>query len=75
MNDYAERDRPVPYLTTVGETIRRHPLEAVGIGFLTGFVMGGGQQSRIGQGLIAFAARFAVRQAAMVALSEALRRP
>jgi len=47
---------PLPYLTDLGARIQRHPLEALGIGFLTGFVVGGGQQSHIGQGLIGFAA-------------------
>jgi hypothetical protein len=42
---------------------RRHPLQALGIGFLTGFVIGGGQRSRAGQCLIAFAVQMAVRQA------------
>ena len=68
-----EQTRPVPYLTSLGESIRSYPLHALGIGFLTGFVVGGGHMSRVGQGLIGFAARMAVRQAATTALSEALR--
>jgi hypothetical protein len=53
-------------------TIRRHPLAALGIGFLAGFVIGGGQQTRVGQGLIGFAARTAIKQALSAAIAEAL---
>jgi hypothetical protein len=52
--------------------IRRHPRAALGIGFLAGFVFGGGQQTGVGQGLIGFAARTAVGQAVSVAIAEAL---
>lgn len=62
-----------PYLTTLGERIRANPFEALGIGFLAGFVIGGGHMSRAGQLLIGFAARTAVKQAATTALSEALK--
>jgi hypothetical protein len=65
---------PLPYLGDLGERIQRYPLEALGIGFLTGFVIGGGQQSRLGQGLIGFAARIAVRRMAVSALSDVLRK-
>ena len=51
---------------------RSHPLQALGIGFLTGFVIGGGQRSRAGQCLIGFAARLAVRQAMIATLAEVL---
>ena len=68
-----EQARPVPYLTTLGASIRSYPLQALGISFLTGFVVGGGHMSRVGQGLLGFAARMAVRQAAATAVSEALR--
>jgi hypothetical protein len=67
------RASSTPYLADLGVSIQRHPLEALGIGFLTGFVVGGGHHSRIGQGLIGFAARLAVRQMAVTALSEALK--
>lgn len=56
-------------------SIRRYPLQSLGAGFLAGFVIGGGQRSGIGQGLIGFAARLAVRQATISALSQALRQP
>jgi uncharacterized membrane protein (Fun14 family) len=69
----SRQDRPVQYMADIEASIRRYPLEALGIGFLTGFVVGGGQHSRIGQGLIGFAARFAVRQVTMTALSETLK--
>jgi hypothetical protein len=68
-----EQARPLPYLTSLELSVRSHPLQALGIGFLTGFVVGGGQNSRAGQGLLGFAARLAVRQIAAMALSEALR--
>lgn len=68
-----EQVRPLPYLTNLGHSIRSYPLQALGIGFLTGFVVGGGHLSRVGQELIGFAARMAVRQAAITALAEALR--
>jgi len=49
--------------------IRRHPSAALGIGFVAGFVFGGGQQTRVGQGLIGFAARTAVSQAVSAAIA------
>jgi len=61
------------YVMDLGDSIRRYPLQSIGIGFLTGFVVGGGQSSPIGQGLIGFAARIAMRQAVVAALSEALK--
>jgi hypothetical protein len=72
--EYVNDDRRVSYLEEIGSNVRRYPLEALGIGFLTGFLFGGGQQSRIGQVLIGVAARFAVRQAAVTALSQSMRR-
>jgi hypothetical protein len=51
---------------------RSHPLQALGIGFLTGFVIGGGQRSRAGQCSIGFAAQLAVRQAMITTLAEVL---
>jgi hypothetical protein len=72
--EFSDEGRPASYLEEIGENVRRYPLEALGIGFLTGFLFGGGQQSRIGQVLIGVAARFAVRQAAVTALSQSMRR-
>jgi hypothetical protein len=52
--------------------IRRHPFTALGIGFLTGFVFGGGHESRVGQGLIGFASKMAARQLAIAVMAQAL---
>jgi hypothetical protein len=71
--DSSQRRPRLQYVPDLEVSIRRHPLESVGVGFLAGFVVGGGQRSRIGQGLIGFAARLAVRQVTMVALSQSLR--
>lgn len=71
--DSSQQRPPLHYVPDLEVSIRRHPLESVGIGLLAGFVVGGGQRSRIGQGLIGFAARLAVRQATMAALSQSLR--
>jgi hypothetical protein len=62
--------RSVDHLAAVEGAARRHPLQALGIGFLTGFVIGGGQRSRIGQVLIGFAVRLALRQAVITTLAE-----
>ena len=59
-------------LAVVAEAVRRNPLQALGIGFLAGFVIGGGQQSRAGQELIGIATRLMVRQAVFTGISEAL---
>ena len=64
--------RSVDCLPELERAIRRHPLQAIGLGFLTGFVCGGGQRSRIGQGLVGYAARVAVRQAVVTTLAEVL---
>jgi hypothetical protein len=66
-------DRTTQCVTDLSLTIQRHPLEALGVGFLAGFVIGGGQRSRVGQWLVGLAARFAVRQVTMAVVSEALR--
>ncbi len=63
------------FVPDLERSIRRYPLQSLGVGFVAGFVIGGGQRSRIGQGLLGFAARIAVRQATMAALSQALRQP
>jgi hypothetical protein len=65
-------ERSVNHLAAVEGAARRHPLQALGIGLLTGFVVGGGQRSRAGQCLIGFAARLAVRQVAISTLAEVL---
>jgi|HubBroStandDraft_6_1064221.scaffolds.fasta_scaffold1509592_2 hypothetical protein len=62
-----------PYTAEIQTRIRQHPYEAVALGFLTGFVLGGGQKTRIGQGLVGFAARMALRAAVSRALTEAVR--
>jgi hypothetical protein len=62
------------YLHTIESNVRRYPMEAMGIGLLTGFVVGGGQHAQLGRELIGLAARFAVRYAAMTALSQTMRR-
>ncbi|GEM_PF-6591791 len=54
-------------------TIQRYPLEALGAGFLAGLIIGGGHRSRIGQWLIGFGVRFAIRQITTAVVSEALR--
>jgi hypothetical protein len=66
-------DRTSEYVAELSNTIQQHPLEALGIGFLTGFVVGGGHGSRVGQWLIAFAARLAVKQMTLAVVSEALK--
>jgi len=63
-------DRSV-HLQGLEGAIRRHPFHAIGVGFLTGFVCGGGQRTRLGQGLVGLAARIAVRQAMATTLAEA----
>ncbi len=65
-------ERSVDHLAAVKGAARRHPLQALGIGFLTGFVIGGGQRSRTGQVLIGFAVRLALRQAVITTLAEVL---
>jgi hypothetical protein len=60
-------------MTGLALSVQRHPLQSIGIGLLTGFVVSGGQRTRVGQGLIGLAARLAVRQMAFIALSEALK--
>ncbi len=47
----------------------------LGIGLLTGFVIGGGQRSRAGQGLIGFAGPLLARQAVITTLAEVLGEP
>ncbi len=66
-------EREQPSLAAVALSIRRYPLQFLGVSLLTGFLVGGGQRTRIGQELIGYAARHAVRQVAISALSEALR--
>lgn len=66
-------ERTPDYISELQLAIRRHPLEALGLGFLAGFVVGGGHGSRIGQWMIGFAARLAVKQMTMAMVSEALR--
>jgi hypothetical protein len=66
-------NRPVQNMPDLEGSILHYPLQWIGIGFLAGFVVGGGQRSRLGQALIGFAARVAVRTATMSALSRALR--
>lgn len=68
----ASAERSVARLAVVQGAVRRHPLQALGIGLLTGFVIGGGQRSRAGQCLLGFAARLAVRQAVITTLAEVL---
>jgi hypothetical protein len=65
-------EQSIDRLAAVEGAARRHPLQALGIGFLTGFVIGGGQRSRAGQYLIEFGARLAVRQAMINTLTEVL---
>jgi hypothetical protein len=62
------------YLEAIETNVRRYPMEAMGIGLLAGFVVGGGQHVRLGRELIGLAARAAVRYAAMTALSQTMRR-
>jgi len=64
--------RSVDHLAAIERAARRHPLQALGIGLLTGFVIGGGQRSRTGQVLIGFAVRLALRQAVITTLAEVL---
>jgi hypothetical protein len=66
-------ERTPDYISELQLAIQRHPLEALGLGFLAGFVVGGGHGSRIGQWMIGFAARLAVKQMTMAMVSEALR--
>ncbi len=68
VGDYRSRN----YTADLQARIRRRPLEAVALGFLTGFVFGGGQTTRIGQGLVGFAARAALRVTVSRALAEAI---
>jgi hypothetical protein len=68
----AAQDRSVFRLPELERVIQRYPFRAIGFGFLTGFVCGGGQRSRLGQGLIGWAARIAVKQAVAATLAEAL---
>jgi hypothetical protein len=60
------------YLVAVVGAVRRNPMHALGIGFLAGFVIGGGQRSRAGQGLIGLAARMMVRQVVITGLAEVI---
>jgi hypothetical protein len=66
-------ERTPEYISELQSAIQRYPLEALGIGFLAGFVVGGGHGSRVGQWMIGFAARLAVKQMTMAMVSEALR--
>jgi hypothetical protein len=66
------QDQASEYISEVQLAIQRHPLQALGIGFLAGFVVGGGHSSRVGQWMIGFAARLAVKQMTMAMVSEAL---
>jgi hypothetical protein len=66
------QDRSVHHLPEIERLIQRYPFRAIGVGFLTGFVCGGGQRTRVGQGLVGWAARIAVRQAMATTLAEAL---
>jgi hypothetical protein len=61
------------YIADLQGTIRRRPLEAVAVGFLTGFVCGGGQRTQLGQGLVGAAARIALRLTVSRALAEAMK--
>jgi hypothetical protein len=65
-------DSSTNHLKAVAGAIRRNPMQALSIGFLAGFVIGGGQQSRAGQGLIGIAARLMVRQAVINGLAEVI---
>jgi hypothetical protein len=66
--DYRSRN----YTAELQARIREHPFEAVALGFLTGFVFGGGQTTRVGQGLVGFAARAALRVTVSRALAEVI---
>lgn len=68
VSDYRSRN----YTADLRAGIRRHPFEAIALGFLTGFVFGGGQTTRVGQGLVGFAARAALRVTVSRALAEAI---
>lgn len=56
-----EQSRPSQYMTELTLSVQRHPLQSIGIGFLIGFVVGGRQRTRVGQGLIGLPAGQAVR--------------
>jgi hypothetical protein len=68
VSDYRSRN----YTAELQARIRRRPFEAVALGFLTGFVLGGGQRTRVGQGLVGFAAHAALRVTVSRALAEAI---
>jgi hypothetical protein len=59
-------------MAVVQGAVRRYPLQALGIGLLAGFVIGGGERSLAGRRLIGFAVPMALRQAVIATLAEVL---
>lgn len=68
MSDYPQSR----YAAELQARIRQRPVQTVALGFLTGFVLGGGQRTRVGQNLVGFAIRLALRVALSKALVEAI---